>query len=106
VYILIINNFRSVDSRRRNSHNSAVVSRFELRFPSRFGGQTLERAAAEIIEEEEYHSTKNDRTVNYRKCICPFVLGIVLMFTGIALRKFLYFDNNLVIKKLNSKWGG
>lgn len=76
---------KSVDSRRRNSHNSAVVSRFELRFPSRFGGQTLERAAAEIIEEEEYHSTKNDRTVNYRKCICPFVLGIVLMFTGIAL---------------------
>ena len=27
------------------------------------------------------------RTVNYRKCILPFILGVALMITGIVMRK-------------------
>ncbi|CAG5099495.1 Oidioi.mRNA.OKI2018_I69.XSR.g16550.t1.cds [Oikopleura dioica] len=51
----------------------------ELRYPSQF-----KKIDSVIIEEDEYRSTKNDRTVNYRKCVCPFIVGVVLMIAGIV----------------------
>ena len=38
------------------------------------------------------------RTVNYRKCILPFILGVALMITGIVMRKLssLFFPDLLI----------
>lgn len=89
----IASEYRSATSDRRHSQTgSGVVSRLELRYPSRFHAEpgkttnfTNHENAIIIEEEQNYKSTKNDRTVNYRKCLCPFILGIILMFAGIAL---------------------
>ena len=67
-----------------------IQAGLEFRYPSRFGN--LEEAIEEEHEPTSkphhlYHSTKNDRTTNYRKCLCPFILGVFLMVAGIALRK-------------------
>ena len=80
--------FRSVSDRRNSHTGSAVIQAgLEFRYPSRFGN--LEEAIEEEPPEPPYHSTKNDRTTNYRKCLCPFILGVILMVAGIALRKFV-----------------
>lgn len=84
----IASEYRSASSDRRHSQSGTnTVSRLELRYPSRFTPETGKPANAihTVVEEDHYKSTKNDRTVNYRKCICPFILGILLMFAGIAL---------------------
>ena len=85
---ITLTSFRSASSDRRHSQSGTnTVSRLELRYPSRFTPETGKPANAihTVVEEDHYKSTKNDRTVNYRKCICPFILGILLMFAGIAL---------------------
>jgi len=75
---------RSVSDRRNSHTGSAVIQAgLEFRYPSRFGN--LEEAIEEEPPEPPYHSTKNDRTTNYRKCLCPFILGVILMVAGIAL---------------------
>ena len=69
-----------------------VISRLDFRYPSQFGENGTLRAVKELAADD---STANqdqepiipDRTVNYRKCILPFVLGVALMLAGIIMRK-------------------
>ena len=69
-----------------------MISRLDFRYPSQFGENGTLRAVKELAADD---STVNqdqepiipDRTVNYRKCILPFVLGVALMLAGIIMRK-------------------
>ena len=71
-----------------------VISRLDFRYPSQFGENGTLRAVKELSTADQESTTNQDqepiipdRTVNYRKCILPFVLGVALMLAGIIMRK-------------------
>ena len=71
-----------------------MISRLDFRYPSQFGENGTLRAVKELSTADQESTTNQDqepiipdRTVNYRKCILPFVLGVALMLAGIIMRK-------------------
>ena len=69
-----------------------MISRLDFRYPSQFGENGTLRAVKELETNDQpaNHDQEPiipDRTVNYRKCILPFVLGVALMLAGIIMRK-------------------
>jgi len=69
-----------------------VISRLDFRYPSQFGENGTLRAVKELATDDQPANNDQepiipDRTVNYRKCILPFVLGVALMLAGIIMRK-------------------
>ena len=68
-----------------------MISRLDFRYPSQFGENGTLRAVKETDDNQPANNDHEpiipDRTVNYRKCILPFVLGVALMLAGIIMRK-------------------
>ena len=68
-----------------------MISRLDFRYPSQFGENGTLRAVKETDDNQPANNDQEpiipDRTVNYRKCILPFVLGVALMLAGIIMRK-------------------
>ena len=70
-----------------------MISRLDFRYPSQFGENGTLRAVKELATDDNQPANNDqepiipDRTVNYRKCILPFVLGVALMLAGIIMRK-------------------
>ena len=85
----------------KNQRTTPTIPRLDFRFPSSFENGTLrgshairESVASEPVVvvvgsdgEEVKIIEPPARTVNYRKCILPFILGVALMITGIVMRK-------------------
>ena len=89
-----------------------MISRLDFRYPSQFGENGTLRAVKELAADD---STANqdqepiipDRTVNYRKCILPFVLGVALMLAGIIMRKLcLAIPTQILNIIFSSDWDG
>lgn len=66
-----------------------MISRLDFRYPSQFGENGTLRAVKETDDNQPANNDQEpiipDRTVNYRKCILPFVLGVALMLAGIIM---------------------
>ena len=83
-----------------------VISRLDFRYPSQFGENGTLRAVKELSTADQESTTNQDqepiipdRTVNYRKCILPFVLGVALMLAGIIMRKLYTVKLDFVARK-------
>ena len=79
-----------------------TIPRLDFRFPSSFENGTLrEGSTVESSKEEEKIIEPPARTVNYRKCILPFILGVALMITGIVMCKFFQLIGKVSFHSMN-----
>jgi len=75
-----------------SNRTTPTIPRLDFRFPSSFENGTLrgsqairEGSTVESTEEEVKIIEQPARTVNYRKCILPFILGVAMMIAGIVM---------------------
>jgi len=87
------------NEKHNSNRTTPTIPRLDFRFPSSFENGTLrgshairESVASEPVVvvvgsdgEEVKIIEPPARTVNYRKCILPFILGVALMITGIVM---------------------